>query len=127
MSIKASALKNNNIQLEKIKKEINEILSLIDDKLKTAHEYGKHAVTVSVPIQFSIPYMANADAQRMVYYGILKSLKTRGFFPEIEMGKTFTLFHITWLSNEERKEISEQSGFIAQHTRKGNIKDIDDK
>jgi hypothetical protein len=118
MSLKAASLKHNEAQRRGIKKEVLNILANMDNEIKIAHEQGKnYEVCVSVPITFSIPHMQNKDAQRMIYYEILKSLMERDFIVEIELNKDSTLFYITWLSSEEKTEIELQNNMLAKHTR----------
>ena len=57
MSIKASKLKSNESQKVSLNKEINAILGHIDDSLKVAYEQGKHNISLTIPITFSIPYI----------------------------------------------------------------------
>jgi len=123
MSLKASALKNNDAKKKAINKELKGILAHIDDELKIAHDQGKHEIVVSVPITFSIPYMSNTEAQRIIYYNIISSLLDREFIPSIELKNNATLIHITWLTNEERHEIHVQNALLAKYTKR-NIPDI---
>jgi hypothetical protein len=116
MSLKATSLKSNDSQKKNIKKEVNTILGHLDDELKLAHEQGKHSISLSLPITFAIPYMSNTDAQRAIYYKILVSLIDREFIPTIKLKKDSTIFHITWLSDEEHKEIDLQNTLLAKLT-----------
>ena len=119
MSLKASALKNNEAQKKAVSKELNAILARMDDEIKVAHENGNHRVAVALPITFSIPYMKNADAQRTIYYHILTSLIERDFKTiEIELKQNATIFHISWLSPEELNQISLQSMLLAKYKKK---------
>jgi hypothetical protein len=118
MSLKAGSLKSNNPQIAATTKESNQILASIDDSLKNAHEEGRHAIIYSCPINFSVPFMSNKDAQRMIYYKILTSLKERGFNVEIEIHKTETLFRVSWLSKEEIDEIEMQDDVLKKHIKK---------
>lgn len=127
MSLKASALKQNEAQVKSIKRETNLILNRMDDELKAANESGRHQVMIPVPINFSIPYLKNKDAQRVIYYNILTSLIDRGFNPKLELKKDLTMFHITWLSDDEIQEITEQNTLLAKHTKKNHLRDINDK
>jgi hypothetical protein len=123
MSIKASQLKSSESQRRAVNKEVSSILAHIDEKFKSADIEGVHNVTVSVPIIFSIPNMSNADAQRNIYYKILTSLIDREFEVVIELTDDKSKFHITWLSDEEMKEIELQNALIAKHSRRRVQKD----
>lgn len=122
MSLKASSLKKNNAQIKAIGSELVHILNKIDDDLKIAHDDGRKSAVVSVPINFSIPYMKNSDAQRIIYYKILRSLLDRGFHPRIELKKTATVFNVSWLSDEEKDEIKVQNTLLAKYTTTRSIK-----
>ena len=114
MSVKASKLKNNESQKSAINKEANDILGHIDDALKIAHEQGKHKISIPIPIQFSIPYMSNADSQRSIYYKVITSLISRDFNTQIELLDNASILHIKWLSEDEETEIEEQNNLIAK-------------
>lgn len=116
MSLKANSLKSNESQRKAVAKEVNAILGHLDDELKVAHEQGKHKVSITVPITFSIPYMANKDAQRMIYYKVLTSLIDREFNVTIQLEDDATVFHVKWLSDEEEKDIDLQNALLAKHT-----------
>lgn len=118
MSLRANVLKSNESQKKSISKEVKAILGQIDDELKAAHECGRHEIGISVPITFSIPYMSNADAQRIIYYKILASLLEREFNVEIDLRKNATFFQVTWLSNDELAEVELQNTLLAKHTKK---------
>ena len=118
MSLKASSLKKNEPQTKAIKKEVSSILRQIDDELKVAHESGKHGCTIMVPINFSIPFMKNKDAQRIIYSMILSSLIDREFNPKIELNENASVFHVSWLSDEEQAEINIQNALLAKYTTK---------
>ena len=83
-----------------------------------AHEQGKHSISTFLPITFSVPYMANKDAQRIVYFKILDSLILREYNVEIELKKDATVYHITWLTRDEKEEIDVQNLLLAKHTKK---------
>lgn len=118
MSLHANSLKSNKLQKQAVAKEVKHILGLLDDELKSAHEQGKHKVSIPLPISFSIPYMSNKEAQRKIYVRVLRSLLKREFNPKIELSKTQTIFHITWLSDEEQEEIQEETVLLQRHLTK---------
>lgn len=124
MSLTANALKQNPNQKRAIESEVKAILTRVDDELKNAHSMGRHETVCTLPINISIPYMNNADSQRIVYFKVINSLVERGFHPSIELESERTLLFITWLSTDERKDIKYQSDILAKYTRK-KIRDID--
>ena len=116
MSLKANILKSSDSQKKAIAKEVTSILAHLDDELKIAHEQGRHFVSASVPITFSIPYMSNTDAQRIIYYKVLTSLLDREFNVKVQLEDTSSIFHIRWLSDDEEKDIELQHSLLAKHT-----------
>ena len=114
----ANTLRTNQTKKREIDKQVKDILSHYDDEIKVAHERGIHEVNLAAPITFGIPYMSNKDAQRIIYYMIIKSLKERGFNVYIDIQEQATSFEITWITNEERHDITLQTNLIAQHTKK---------
>jgi hypothetical protein len=118
MSLKADALRSNESQKKSLSKEVNNILGHIDDELKVGHDQGKHQIYIPLPITFSIPYMNNSDAQRIIYYRVLNSLLERNFNVEIDLKKDSTIFYITWLSNDELREVDLQNSVLVKHIKK---------
>ena len=118
MSLKAENLKSNESQKKSLAKEVTGILGRIDDELKVGHEQGKHRINSALPITFSIPYMSNADAQRIIYYRVLTSLLERGFHVKTCLKESSTVFIITWLSNDELQEVELQTALLAKHSNK---------
>lgn len=116
MSLNANVLKSNESQRKAIASEVNNILGRMDDDIKKAHEENKRSVSLTVPIVFSVPYMSNTDAQRVIYYKILISLIDRNFGVKISMGGQKTIFHVKWITEEELKEIEEQNALLAKYT-----------
>jgi len=116
MSLRADVLKTNPNKLKAVMKEVNAILGRIDDEIKSAYDRDECKVNVSVPITFAIPYMSNKNAQRAVYYKILESLLDRGYIVKIFLANDQTVFAITWLSEDEEKDIEQQNTLLAKYS-----------
>ena len=116
MSLKADVLKLNPNKLKEITKAVSSVLARIDDEIKAAYDRDECKVSVSVPITYKIPYMSNRNAQRAIYHKILESLLDRGFITKIYLTKDQSIFHITWLSDDEQKEIELQNALLAKFT-----------
>jgi hypothetical protein len=116
MSIKADSLKINENKKKIINKQVVEILAHIDEELKKAHEQDKNVVSVTVPITFSIPYVSNKNAQRIIYSRLLESLIDRGYDVKISLSEEQTKLIIRWLTDEEEKDIEKQNQLLAKHT-----------
>ncbi len=114
MSLRADILKTNPNKLKSVMKEVSAILGRIDDEIKAAYDRDENKVSVSVPITFAIPYMSNKNAQRAVYYKLLESLMDRGFIVKIFLSNDQTVFYITWLSEDEQKDIDAQNTLLAK-------------
>jgi hypothetical protein len=127
MSLKADVLKESNAQRLSIRKEINTLLKLIDADLKSGHDLGRYSIRVSLPILFAIPNMTNTTAQVKIYSHIMKSLEQRGFYVELDISnKDKRYLDITWISNQEKKELEEQMNYIAKRTKKIHLETDDD-
>lgn len=126
MSLKASSLKSNESQKRAIMKEVTSILGQMDDEINLSRERRdpRHSIGIRVPITFDIPYMSNKDAQRNVYYKILTSLLEREFIVKIQLEENESIFHVTWLSEDDEKEIELQNALIAKHTIKVKSKPV---
>ncbi len=118
MSLKAEILKTNDAKKRTMLKEAKLILSRIDDDIKNAYDHDRTNVAVTVPITFSIPHVANSDAQRFIYYAILESLISRDFDVQIHFAADQTIFYIKWMSDEETREIEKQNELLAKYTMK---------
>lgn len=121
--LKAESLKHNKSQKLQVKKETTDILGYLDEELRKAHDTGKTEVSLTLPINFSIPYMKNMDAQRKIYFKILTSLIDRKFTPKLLLRKDSTLLTIKWWSDEELDEMEVQNALIAKYSEKtyGNV------
>lgn len=116
MSLNAESLTHSKLQNNHIKKEVRSILGYIDDELLKVNISGKFEITLSLPINFSIPYMNNADAQRKIYYNVLVSLIDRNFIPKLELHQNATLIHIRWKTDREIAEMQMQNALIAKYS-----------
>ena len=116
MSLRADVLKINPNKSKAVMKEANAILRRIDDEIKLAYDRDECKVNVSVPITFTIPYMSNKNAQRSVYYKILESLLDRGYIVKIFLANDQTVFAITWLSEDEEKDVEQQNTLLAKYS-----------
>lgn len=115
MSIQAHQLLYNDIQLRAVKQYANRILHEIDADIKTAFEGGAKHISFGTPLYFEIPNMTNADAQREIYYCILRSLLDRKFTVKHELTKDKSMFHITWISDDKQKVIEAQESLLKKY------------
>ena len=116
--LKACQLKENSAQTRIIIREVKAILACIYDKIRDAHEADiMNPVRVRVPINFTVVGMKNAEAQRRIYYLILQDLLANEFNAKILMGKDGTIFEISWMSEDEKKQVDYEIEVLAQHTK----------
>jgi hypothetical protein len=116
--VKASQLKENSAQTRVILREVKAILACIYDKIRDAHDADvMNPVRVRVPINFTVVGMKNVEAQRRIYYLILQDLIQNEFNAKILMGKDGTIFEISWMSDEEKKQVDYEIEVLAQHTK----------
>ncbi len=117
MSLKASLLKENDIQKKTLLKEVKSILAHIDERIKISYDSGsRETISISVPIHFDIPYMTNKDAQREIYYLIIKDLKKREFNVKIKLNANNTIFYVSWNTDDDKKVIEYKNTILAEHT-----------
>lgn len=115
--LKAEYLKCNKSQQLHIKKETVTLLGYIDDEIRKAHDAGKTEIAIKLPINFSIPYMRNVDAQRKIYYNIITSLLNRNFQPKLYMKSDTTLLLVKWVTDEELEEVEIQNTLLAKFSK----------
>jgi hypothetical protein len=123
MSLKAEQLRHNKAQKVQVRVQTKAILGYVDEELRKAHDSGKADVSMTLPINFSIPFMRNNDAQRKIYSKILESLIERDFIPKLRLRKDSTLLTIRWWSDEELHDMDVQNTLIAKYSEKsyGNV------
>ncbi len=123
MSLNADDLKINTTISDIIERKTKEILSVIDDEIKKAHNYGKHSVIVKLPSIIDIPNLNNSDSQREIYFRVLTSLLERKFAPTLIIKNNINAVLIKWMSKKEAEEIKTKLEFIASYTQKINTDD----
>lgn len=118
MSVKAADLKINKQQVAQLDREASAILSRLDDEIKNAFDEGKNALNTTIPSIFNISNMQNSDAQRAIYFRVLRSLKDRGFIVQIDISVDAIPIYIEWLTTNEQREIQDQLDLIAACSKK---------
>lgn len=116
--LKADTLRQTEVQSRQVESEVRQILLTIDKSIKTAHEEGGHEILYTLPLIFNIPNMNNVDAQRHIYFGVLKSLHDRKFSALIIPGGESMSVTISWLSDEEKQATIKKNEYLAQFTQR---------
>ena len=116
--LRAEKLRMNSLQKKAIDNYLKNFLSMIDEKIRIAHDSGgQDHIEFTLPTIFEVPNLDNKDAQRKIYAKIIQSLKERGFEVEFVMRDASAVFMVTWLSKGEQDEINYEISLIAKHTR----------
>lgn len=113
--IDAKMLKNNSIQKKQIKEAVIEIVRKINSDLKFAHREGRHCIIIDIPIQFDIPNMSNADAQRSVWSTIIEFLQQKNYRVWISFNDIECKLKITWISKEDELVLKTQNKIISDN------------
>ena len=114
--VHASKLRNNNLQKRNLKEVITDVIRQVSHELVIAHREGRHDITTSMPITFSISNMSNADAQRVIYASVIEALIAKDFRVWIRPSKDNCQLKITWMSPDDEAEMKHQMQLIARHT-----------
>lgn len=83
MEITGKTIRRKNHGCGFIKDQVDAILGDIETNIEQAHEQRKPFVIVELPQTFDIPHMKTIDAQRMIYFKILRELDRRDFEAKI--------------------------------------------
>ena len=84
-------------------------LDIIDQKILSHNmNWGRNVAQINMPENFVMNKLEKADAQRVVYSKVIKSLKKRGFDVRISLGRagTGTTLFVAWMVGyrEDEKE-----------------------
>ncbi len=115
--IDANALRNSTIQKKQIREYTFELLSRINDELKSAHRDGLKAIITELPIIFNITNMSEKSARREIWCKIIECLKSKNYRVNINPQEDTCLLKITWISKEDEGEITHQNNVINMHTK----------
>jgi hypothetical protein len=118
MSLRADVLTQSQEKERAFERTTRDILGMIDEEIKKAHEHGNPGVVVSIPITFTIPCVNNATAQREIYYRIIRSLDGRGFEVALNIHQDATFVDVKWVTKKHLAEMAIQNAMIAKFTKK---------
>lgn len=103
---------NNHI----IKENVNEILSLINDKITREHRMGQTKIIFELPITFRQLTCDIDTTKIMIYYSVLSSLITAGYDAKIKLDIAIPLISIKWKSGINDYEINSMRKFLQEHS-----------
>lgn len=97
MALTASGLSKSGARGHDIETFVRDQLAVIDEKLQR-HErsWGRNVLKYDLPISFSLPGLAKADAQLVIYSSIIQSLEKRGFETRILIEQDLVQLAIAW-------------------------------
>lgn len=104
-----------------VNEKVREIISGIEDAIRDAHD-NKHRSTVySLPTVFNIPGISMGNAQKYVYFNVLKALNTAGYITKIRFigeaaEKQEVKLIITWKTPEVKLKENEMDAYISKYT-----------
>jgi hypothetical protein len=116
MSVRADQLSKSGARSGDIDGIVREQLRIIDEKL-LRHEriWGHNVVMFDLPTQLSLPGLNLADAQRIVYAMIIRSIDERLFETRLLLNKETqknTLF-ISWMTDLDATEVEAMNALIS--------------
>lgn len=129
VKLPASLVRNRTLGSSDIEEYAQEIISLIEEDIENALERRENNCTTEIGANFDVSYMKNADAQREIYYLVMKSLIEAGYYPKIyihgrkaERQKVFMITN--WNSRKDRELVSYKDKFLRQNTVKKSSKPV---
>jgi len=102
MVLFAKDLKYNQVQLNKISREIGMTLSSIDEEIKNAHEIGKTNIEFGLTPAFQIEHLKSSDIRTRVHANIINDLAYRGFFIRYIIDKKKCYLIVAWETEQEK-------------------------
>lgn len=95
-------------------------LLVIETDIEKAMNNGADKSVTEIATSFSIPPMTREDAQRAVYYRILKELRDAEYTPRIEFrgkkeGEQRVFMHVKWVKPTEEDQKQVMNEYIAKH------------
>lgn len=104
-----------------VEEQAYDILLVIEQDIERAIENKKDSAITEIATNIDIPPMKRLDAQRAVYYKILKELRDSGYTPRIEIrgtreGEQQVFIHTTWRTELDETQDQVMDNFIKQHS-----------
>jgi len=101
-----------------IEEKVHDQLKIIEHEIKLAIEARGIEVKVEIPTTFGLPSMTNANAQRRIYYYILKAMHTAGYRAKIRSDggadpmKQKVWIHVKWFDKNDEQEEAYMDRYI---------------
>jgi hypothetical protein len=97
-------LRYGKLQLDEIKTQVKEILSMINDTIQEAHDRCETRISVSLPFNFDVPNLSKLQARKKIYALVIEDLTSskRGFAVHLKyVPNNSATLDITWLTEED--------------------------
>lgn len=97
-------LRYGKLQLDEIKTQVKEILSMINDTIQESHDRCETRVSVSLPFNFDIPNLGKLQSRKKIYALVIEDLTSskRGFAVHLKyIPNNSATLDITWLTEED--------------------------
>lgn len=111
----AESIRKKTVNNPAIKDHVKNILKDIDEKISDISSRDSK-VTIKLPKDIFIDGLTMRNAQRIVYYKVIKEITDKGYDLTIDTKPDF-LLTIQWVTDMEKNSAKEIDKFIAQYTR----------
>ncbi len=116
MSLTVKQLNKRAVNQSQIDSVIRDQLKIIDNKiLSTQVNWGRNTASFVLPCNLQFQGLDKRDAQRIVYHGIIKSLRKRGFEIELLTGDSKSTIFISWVTGMDDEDLDEMDKYIKKH------------
>jgi hypothetical protein len=100
---------------------VNDILGLVEDEVVKAINEERRKCKVEIPTDFEVPYVSRVDAQKRVYFHVIKALKQAEYTAMIQFdgensNKQKVYIHATWMTKEDSEQDKYMEDFLAAHS-----------
>lgn len=104
-----------------VEEYVNDILKVIEDDVEKALEAGKDVARTEIQTEFHIPPLTRVNAQRRVYYHLVKELTMSDYTPKIEIignksGAQKVYIHTKWNTHDDDDERDYMDQFLKAHS-----------
>jgi hypothetical protein len=117
MSITVKQLSRSVVKNKDIDAVVKNQLLAIDTTLTKAHtKWGSNVVKYDISNTFTFVGLDRAQAEKIIYTRIMRSLEKRGFKVKILLGHEKSTLYITWVTGIEDTDQKELESYIYKRT-----------
>ena len=115
MSVTAKQLSTTGAKGKHLDVHIRDLLAVIDDKLQRQEKrWGRNVVPCDLPTDFRLPGLHRANAQRLIYTAIIRSLRERGFTVRLLLEPSKVIIYVEWVTDMSPEEVRSMNRLIAR-------------